>query len=425
MAQSIKGTRDLFGNELNWFQYIEDAAKCTFRRHGYLEIRTPILEDINIFKRSIGESSDIVHKEMYDFIDKGGRHITMRPENTAGVVRAAIQHKLFVNNDPQLFYYIGPMFRYERMQAGRFRQFWQIGTESLGVASPESEVESMLMLYDLLQELGLEQISFSINSIGSTKTRSAFHSAFATFFQANKENFCEECHRRIYENPIRVLDCKIARCQEALEGHPSLIDFLDTPSLEHHERIKNLLTELRIPFEENPRLVRGLDYYTHTVFEVISKTLGAQSAILGGGRYDGLVQQLGGPSIPSFGWSIGLDRLAMLLQQKQGDAKYNPPTLLIPLGSNATTQSLVLARDWWRQGLNIQIDTRGINLKKVLATANRLNFQLALILGDEEIRQDIITIKYLNTGQQETWKINEVPTKLRHWLHINQSSRNF
>jgi len=420
MTQSVKGTRDLFDNELNWFQHIECAAKHIFKKHGYKEIRTPILEDINIFKRSIGESSDIVHKEMYDFIDKGGRHITMRPENTAGVVRAAIQHKLLVNNDPQLFYYIGPMFRYERMQSGRFRQFWQIGTESIAVTNPESEAESMIMLYDLLQKLGLDEIRFSINSVGSTETRLIFHTAFRNFFQKRQNQFCEECHRRINENPMRVLDCKLSNCQTALDGHPLLLDYLDIASRKHHERLKELLTELRLPFEENPRLVRGLDYYTHTVFEVISNNLGAKSAILGGGRYNGLIQQLGGPPTPSFGWSIGLDRLVMLLQQKYGDAKSTVPVLLITLGDNAAKQALIMAREWWNQGLSVQLDTRGVGLKRALATANRLGFQTVMILGDSEIELNNIAVKHLETGLQETWKTNEIITKL-HELSSNET----
>ena len=413
MAQSVKGTRDLFGNELRWFQHIEDTAKRAFQRHGYAEIRTPILEDIEVFKRSVGESSDIVHKEMYDFQDKGGRHVAMRPENTAGVVRAMIQHKLLVNNDPQLLYYIGPMFRYERMQTGRFRQFWQIGAESILVATPESEAESLLMLYDFLRELGLVQLQFSINSVGTPECRPAFHAAFRTFFEAREERFCADCHRRIQENPLRVLDCKVPGCQEALEGHPVLVDFLDEPSRRHHERLKELLTALELPFVENPRLVRGLDYYTRTAFEVLSGDLGAQSAILGGGRYDGLVKQLGGPAVPAFGWSIGLDRLAMLMQQKHGDAPFAVPPVLIPLGEPATLRARALARDWWSQGLDLQVETRGGNLKKALTTANRVGASLALILGDGELEQGVVAVKHLRTGDQENWPLQEVPARLR------------
>lgn len=324
MAQSVKGMRDLFGAELRWFQHIEETARRVFGRHGYGEIRTPILEELDVFKRSVGESSDIVNKEMYQFTDKGGREVVMRPENTAGVVRAAIQHKLLLNNDPVLFYYIGQQFRYERMQTGRYRQFWQIGAESFGVASPESEAESLLMLHSFLTELGLKNLVFSINSVGTPESRPAFHAAFRAFFAERADQFCEDCHRRIESNPLRVLDCKNEACQRALEGHPVLTDYLDEGSAKHHARLKALLTELGIPYEENPRLVRGLDYYTRTAFEVLSSDLGAQSALLGGGRYDGLTRQMGGPEVPAFGWAIGLDRLAMVLQQVRGEAPFAP-----------------------------------------------------------------------------------------------------
>jgi histidyl-tRNA synthetase len=412
MAQSVKGTRDLFGNELDWFQRIEDTARRAFHRHGYWEIRTPILEEIEVFKRSVGESSDIVHKEMYDFHDKGNRHVAMRPENTAGVVRAMIQHQLLATSDPQLLYYIGPMFRYERMQAGRYRQFWQIGAESFQVSTPESEAESLVMLYDFLRELGLVHLTFSLNSVGTPECRPAFHAAFRAFFQERQERFCADCHRRIAENPLRVLDCKNAQCQEALEGHPVLVDFLDDASRAHHERLKEILTTLGLPFEENPRLVRGLDYYTRTAFEVLSTDLGAQSALLGGGRYDGLVKQLGGPQVAAFGWSIGLDRLATLMQQLHGPAPRKAAPVLIPLGPAATLKALALAREWWAEGLEVVLETRGANLKKGLTTANRMGAPLALILGDGELEAGVVAVKDLAAGTQETWPLAEVAARL-------------
>ncbi len=413
MAQSVKGMRDLFGAELRWFQHIEDTARRVFGRHGYGEIRTPILEELEVFKRSVGESSDIVNKEMYEFTDKGGRQVVMRPENTAGVVRAAIQHKLLASSDPVLFYYIGPQFRYERMQTGRYRQFWQIGAESFGVATPESEAESLLMLHGFLTELGLKHLVFSINSVGTPESRPAFHAAFRAFFAQRADRFCEDCHRRIESNPLRVLDCKNEKCQVALEGHPVITDHLDEASAKHHARLKALLTELAIPFEENPRLVRGLDYYTRTAFEVLSSDLGAQSALLGGGRYDGLVKQLGGPEVPAFGWAIGLDRLAMVLQQVRGEAPFAPPALLIPLGERAATEALKLARALWEAGLPIQLETRGGALKKALATANRTGVQTVLILGDGELDSGTLTVKHMATGEQETWPMAETASRLK------------
>lgn len=404
--------RDLFGAELRWFQHIEETARRVFGRHGYGEIRTPILEELDVFKRSVGESSDIVNKEMYQFTDRGGREVVMRPENTAGVVRAAIQHKLLASSDPVLFYYIGQQFRYERMQTGRYRQFWQIGAESFGVATPESEAESLLMLHSFLKELGLKQMVFSINSVGTPGSRPAFHAAFRAFFAERSEQFCEDCHRRLQSNPLRVLDCKNEKCQRALEGHPVLTDFLDEASAKHHTRLKALLTELGIPFEENPRLVRGLDYYTRTAFELLSSDLGAQSALLGGGRYDGLVKQLGGPDVPAFGWAIGLDRLAMVLQQVRGEAPHAVPALLIPLGERAATEALRLARSLWDAGIAVQVETRGGALKKAMASANRTGVQTALILGDGELDGGTITVKHMATGEQESWPLGEVGARL-------------
>lgn len=411
MAQSVKGMRDLFGRELRWFQRIEDTARRAFDRHGYGELRTPILEDAEVFHRSVGESSDIVNKEMYEFTDRGGRQVVMRPENTAGVVRSLIQHQL-LGTDPRRVYYIGPMFRYERMQAGRYRQFWQIGAETFGVATPEAEAESLLLLHDFLQELGLKQLKFTLNSVGTAESRPAFHAAFRAFFEARAERFCADCHRRLQTNPLRVLDCKIPTCQEALEGHPLITDHLDEGSRAHHARLKVLLEGLGLPYEENPRLVRGLDYYTRTAFEVLSSDLGAQSALVGGGRYDGLVRQLGGPDVPAFGWSIGLDRLATVLQQVQGDPEGAPPALLVPLGDRAAAEALRLSRELWAQGVALQVETRGNGLKKALASANRAGVRLALILGDAELERGAVAVKHLDTGAQEDWPLAELAGRL-------------
>jgi len=336
----------------------------------------------------------------------------MRPENTAGVVRAAVQHKLLATSDPVLLYYIGPQFRYERMQTGRYRQFWQIGAESFGVATPESEAESLLMLHSFLTELGLRQLSFSLNSVGTPESRPAFHAAIRAFFSDRQERFCGDCHRRIETNPLRVLDCKNEGCQAALAGHPVITDFLDEGSARHHARLKELLTGLGIPFREDPRLVRGLDYYTRTAFELLSSDLGAQSALLGGGRYDGLVKQLGGPEVPAFGWAIGLDRLAMVLQQVRGGAPTAPPALLVPLGERAATEALLLARRLWDAGVSLQLETRGGALKKAMASANRMGIQTVLILGEGELDTGTVAVKHMATGEQETWPLAEVAARL-------------
>jgi len=413
MAQSVKGMRDLLGPVMRDFQSIEDTARKVFHQHGYREIRTPILEYTEVFKRSVGDSSDIVNKEMYEFKDRGDRSVVMRPENTAAVVRAMIEHKLLQTSDPQLLYYIGPMFRYERMQAGRYRQFWQIGAEVFGSATPECEAENLAMLFDFLQGLGLKQLKLTLNSVGTPESRPAFYAAFRAFFEAREAQFCGDCHRRVAENPMRVLDCKNEGCQAALQGHPLITDFLDEASKAHHDRLKVLLADLGIPFEENPRLVRGLDYYTRTAFEVLSSDLGAQSALLGGGRYDGLVKHLGGPDTPAFGWAIGLDRLAMILAAVQGERPEERPALLIPMGERASREALRLARSWWAEGAAVQLETRGANLKKALQTANRQGFTRALILGDGELEAGTVQVKDLATGAQEAWPLGEVATRLR------------
>jgi histidyl-tRNA synthetase len=248
--------------------------------------------------------------------------------------------------------------------------------------------------------------------VGTPESRPAFHAAFRAFFAERSEQFCEDCHRRIESNPLRVLDCKNEKCQAALEGHPVITDYLDETSTKHHARLKALLTELGIPFEENPRLVRGLDYYTRTAFEVLSSDLGAQSALLGGGRYDGLTKQLGGPEVPAFGWAIGLDRLAMVLQQVRGEAPFTPPALLIPLGDRAASEALKLARSLWAAGLAIQLETRGGALKKAMASANRMGIQTVLILGDGELDNGTVTVKHMATGEQESWPLAEVASRL-------------
>ncbi|MCE1228388.1 MAG: histidine--tRNA ligase, partial [Firmicutes bacterium] len=294
---------------------------------------------------------------------------------------------------------------------GRYRQFWQIGAESLGVATPESEAENLIMLMEFLGELGLEHLSLSINSVGTPQSRPAFYAALRTFFEARQERFCADCHRRIESNPLRVLDCKVPTCQAALEGHPLITDYLDEGSLQHHARLKALLTTLNVPFVEDPRLVRGLDYYTRTAFEVLSADLGAQSALLGGGRYDGLVKHLGGPEVPAFGWALGLDRLAMLLQQLKGPAPEMASAVLVPLGEAASLKALELARQWWKQGLTLRLETRGVNLKKALTSANRMNTRLALILGDGELERGVVAAKDLTQGTQVEWAFDEVPAR--------------
>ncbi len=412
MTQSVKGMRDLWGTELAHFQFVERMCHQIMGAHGYQEIRTPIVESTDLFSRGVGSTTDIVNKEMYTFQDRSDRSLTLRPENTASVVRAIIQNKLLEGNDPLHLFYIGPMFRYERMQAGRYRQFWQIGAESIGVSSPESEVESIVMLFDFLASLGLADLSLSINSVGFPEERTSFYIALKAFVKAQEGAFCLDCQRRIEDNPLRVLDCKVPSCQMALTGHPEVLTFLSAESQSHHEKFQKCLQSSRIPFAVNPKMVRGLDYYTRTTFEVLSSDLGAQSALLGGGRYDRLIQDLGGPPTPAFGWALGFDRLVSLLMKKNTALPSKPRIFLIPLGDSMIEDAFQLVRPLWAAGHSIELETRGVALKKSLSTANRKGHSHAFILGEGEKAKDIITVKFLTTGEQEEWPLREISSRI-------------
>ncbi|MFM8987232.1 MAG: histidine--tRNA ligase [Holophagaceae bacterium] len=414
MTQSVKGMRDLWGTELAYFQFIERACHQIMGSHGYQEIRTPIVESTDLFSRGVGSTTDIVNKEMYTFRDRSDRSLTLRPENTASVVRAIIQNKLLESNDPLHLFYIGPMFRYERMQAGRYRQFWQIGAESIGIASPESEVESIIMLFDFLTSLGLGDLSLSINSVGFPEERASFYVALKAFVKDREQAFCEDCRRRIEDNPLRVLDCKVSSCQTALTGHPEILNFLSNESQSHHEKFQKRLQSSGIPFLSNPKMVRGLDYYTRTTFEVLSSDLGAQSALLGGGRYDRLIQDLGGPPTPAFGWAIGLDRLVSLVMKKNISLPSKPRILLIPVGETMINDAFELARSLWADGHSVELETRGVPLKKSLSSANRKGHSHAFILGESEKAKGIITVKFLMTGKQEEWLLSEISSRILH-----------
>ena len=311
--QSIRGVKDILPDEIWKWQHIESAAHGIFPRYGFTEIRLPIFEDTRLFSRSIGETTDIVEKEMYTFQDRGGDSVTLRPEGTASVVRAYVEHKMY--NPPSVLkmFYIGPMFRYERPQAGRLRQFNQIGVEAMGSPNPTVDVEVMTMLMEFFRELGLKDIKLQVNSLGSQECRPQYRELLKTEIEKHLDQLCSNCTNRYQRNPLRVLDCKAERCSEIAKGLPKLIDHLDPASAEHFTEVRSLLDSAGTPYSVNPNLVRGLDYYNRTAFEVTSVNLGAQNAICGGGRYDTLVEELGGPSTPCFGFALGLERLVSLV----------------------------------------------------------------------------------------------------------------
>ena len=420
--RSVKGTRDLFPPETDRWNEAERIARETFGSRGYGEVRTPVLEDTALFARSVGETTDIVHKEMYTFADRKGRSLTMRPENTAGVVRAVIERGLATGPMPLRLYYVGPQFRYERPQAGRYREFSQIGVELFGVAGPAAEAEVLEMLFDFLRALGFRSLSTSLNSVGTGETRTRFGEALRGHLESRSADFGEDDRRKLAENPLRLFDSKDPAVRAALEGAPRTLDFLDDDSRRHHDEVRRLLEEASIPFRDDASLVRGLDYYTRTVFEVVSGDLGAQDAILGGGRYDGLVESLGGPPLPGIGFAIGEDRL---LQVAPLAVPRRPCVVVLPQRPDDLAEATRIAREI-RAALPagcVEVDLAARGLKKGMARASALfdeadargfdrEGMLAVLVGERERSEGAVTVKRLATGQQETFPRAELAERL-------------
>jgi histidyl-tRNA synthetase len=399
MIKAIRGMRDLLPPETSRWQWVESVAREAFGRYGYRELRLPVLEKTELFARSIGADTDIVAKEMYTFLDRRGESLTLRPEATAQVVRAALENRLDRAAGVKKLYTLGPMFRYERPQKGRYRQFYQINCEALGTDAPELDAEVILMLMDILGRLELKQIVLKINSLGCPECQVDFRAKLGLFL-AGKVGWCEDCQRRIETNPLRVLDCKSAHCQELLKHAPVLKDSLDEACAVHYNRVLELLSRFGVPYEENPRLVRGLDYYTRTAFEVAAAGLGAQDAVAGGGRYNGLVKELGGPEIAGIGFAIGEDRLLEVLPPDAGqDQEFM--VFLAALGAGARDKALSLLQELRQAGLAAEMDFDDRSLKAQLSLADRLGAAYAVILGDRELAQGEAQVRHMATGGQE------------------------
>ncbi|MFN7898521.1 MAG: histidine--tRNA ligase [Synechococcaceae cyanobacterium] len=399
--QSLRGMVDLLPDRTPLWQHIEATAHQHFRRAGIREIRTPLLEVTELFARGIGEASDVVGKEMYTFLDRGDRSCTLRPEGTASVVRAAIQHGLLAQG-PQRLWYSGPMFRYERPQAGRQRQFHQIGVELLGVAEARSDAEAIAVAWDLLADLGVQRLELELNSLGTSEDRRRYRAELVRWLEAHRERLDADSQQRIATNPLRVLDSKHPDTQALLEGAPTLAAALSGESHERFALVRQALEDLAIPFRLNPRLVRGLDYYGHTAFEITSDQLGAQATVCGGGRYDGLVEQLGGPSTPAVGWALGMERLALLLQAgNTAPAEPPPDVYVISRGAAAERQALVLARQWRGQGVAVELDASGAAFGKQFKRADRSGAAWAAVLGDSEAADGVVVLKDLRGEQPE------------------------
>ena len=393
---------DLLPEACERWQRIEEVARATLHAYGYREIRLPILEKSELFARSIGSLTDIVEKEMYSFEDRSGENLTLRPEGTAGCVRAGVENG-FLHNQIQRLWYAGPMFRHERPQKGRYRQFHQIGVEAFGIDSPDLDAELILMCARLWRALGLDGIVLQLNSLGTPPARAAYRQELVRYFGTRRGELDEDSLRRLDKNPLRILDSKNPAMQDVIAGAPSLMDHLDEPSRAHFDRLGDSLREAGVGFTVNPRLVRGLDYYTRTVFEWTTDRLGAQSAVCAGGRYDGLVEQLGGKPTPAAGFAVGMERLAELLALQGGmHHAIRPHAYLILLGETAERQGMMLAEQLRTAGLRIECNCGGGGLKAQLKRADRSGARHALLLGEDEIRDRTVTIKDLRDGTQRT-----------------------
>lgn len=400
--QAIRGTKDLLPSEIVYWQYLEKIASEILAKANYQEIRTPIFEQTPLFERGIGEATDVVGKEMYTFTDRGDRSITLRPEGTAGVVRSYIQNKLFASGGVERLWYSGAMFRYERPQAGRQRQFHQIGLELLGSRAPRADVEVIAIACDILKALGLKNLSLQLNSVGSKEDRQTYRQALVDYLTPHKDDLDSDSQDRLTRNPLRILDSKDEKTQEIAKNAPSILDFLSDDSRSHFEKVCTLLTDLKVSYELNPRLVRGLDYYTHTAFEIISGDLGAQATVCGGGRYDGLVAKLGGVETPAIGWAMGMERLILLLEQLQPLKPQTPDLYFVSRGEKAENQALILAQNLRQAGFKVELDLSGSNFAKQFKRGDRSGAKICLVLGDSEVEQGIIQVKNLENSEQKT-----------------------
>src|SRR5499433_1901614 len=396
LIKAVRGTRDLLPPDTETWNFVEAAVRDVFRVYNFQEIRTPILEDLQLFQRSVGEETDIVSKEMFAWEDRAraqsekGQWLALRPENTAGVVRAYIEHKLWERPGLQRFSYIGPQFRRERPQKGRYRQFYQIGAEvigppSAGSESPAVDAEVLEMLAALLDRLGIKGWTLQINSVGCADDRGRFNEALRAALKDVVHKMCVDCQRRAQTNPLRVFDCKVPEDQPIIEKLPKMTDYLDDKCKAHFAEVQKLLTAMDVPFVLNDRLVRGLDYYTRTAFEFTHGALGAQNAILGGGRYDGLSEALGGPAAPGIGFAIGEDRLVMSLAESAPTVMQKPDVYIAPLGSEMNGEAAGLARELRRHDLVVELGDETFRLKKSLETGSKLGARYALIAGENEM----------------------------------------
>ncbi len=410
--QPVRGTHDLIGEEHRRHRRVIDVARRISRLYGFEEWATPIFEDTRVFSRSLGDTSDVVTKEMYTFEDRGGDSVTLRPENTAGVCRALVSNGLTQGGLPRKVFYAGPMFRYERPQKGRTRQFHQIGIEVLGAAEPLADAEVIACGWHIQQELGItDGTVLEINTLGDATSRDAYRAALTEYFTGWREALSADSQARLERNPLRILDSKDARDRALIEAAPTIFDHLTPEAAGFFASVAAHLERFGVPFRINPRIVRGLDYYSHTAFEFVTERLGAQGTVMAGGRYNGLVEEMGGPPTPSVGWAAGVERLSLLLEASGLMPAAPRPVAVIPVGEAAEGPALDLLQALRRAGVAAEVAYRG-NLKRRMERANRIGARAAVILGEDEIAQGSAQLRDLDAGTQEMLPVGEIPGRL-------------
>lgn len=408
-----RGTKDILPDTVGYWRYLEEKIRGICQRYGYQEIRTPIFEHTELFLRGIGEATDVVDKEMYEFKDRGGRSITLRPENTAAVVRSYLEHKLYAEGFQKLFY-IGSMFRYDRPQAGRQREFHQFGVEALGSENPAVDAEAIMLAVEFLHSLGLKELELSLNSVGCPKCRPVYRQKLQDFFRAKLDKMCDDCKSRFERNPLRLLDCKNETCQSMSAGVPEITDCLCDECQEHFQKVQQYLKEAGVAYRLDPRLVRGLDYYTKTAFEIKYTPLGAQSAVAGGGRYDGLIEELGGKPTPAVGFAVGMERALLAIEKQNLLPAIDTSTdvFFVAMGEKAELMTFKLMTECRRAGLKCGMDYAGRSMKAQMKQANKNKAKYVVIIGDDELQEAKVQLKNMQTSEQEKVAVDEIVKKL-------------
>jgi len=426
ITQSIKGTLDVVPAESHKWQYIERTCFETAKLFGFRELRTPVFEHTELFERGVGDTTDVVQKEMYTFTDKGGRSITLRPELTAGAVRAAVESGIIYEALPVKACYVGGCYRSEKPQAGRYREFHQFGAELYGAAAPEADAEMISLGVEVLEALGIKNISVEINSIGCPSCRAKYNEALKAYYNQYLDSICDTCKGRLDRNPMRLLDCKADCCKEIAANAPRMIDYICEECTEHFEAVKKDLDAMGVEYNVNPSIVRGLDYYTRTVFEFISGDIGAQAAVGGGGRYDGLFRLMGGPDTPAVGFAMGIERLKMVMEAQGAEFPTDEKTMiyLAPMGRNAAVKCMEICRSLRAEGFSAETDLSGRSLKAQMKYADKMGFKFTCVIGDSEIENGMAKIKNMETGEQTEASIDGGILEVLYDIGISQTLSN-